>query len=95
MELYPIMFKIYRHTTVPPPVKQSSLPWPLPAILTSMGFMGSTSSQAPPPAPLIGAGAGGPASDGGQPIIPRRVLYYQAAFDKPTTIKEVGTSGPC
>ena len=51
--------------------------------------MGSPSSQASPPAPLLGATTGGPATDGAKPVIPRRVPYYQAAFDKETTIKEV------
>lgn len=85
VELYPISFKIFRHTTAPPPVKQSHLPWPFPAILCNLGLMSSPSPQPAPPAPILAAGAG----DGSQPVIPRRVLYYQAAFDKSTTMKEV------
>lgn len=85
VELYPISFKVYRHTTVPPPVKQSNLPWPLPVILCSLGVMSPSTPQPAAPAPLL-AGTG----DGTQqPAIPRRVLYYQAAFNKSTTMKEV------
>lgn len=86
IELYPVSFKVYRHTTVPPPTKPSHLPWPLPALLSSMGLMSSPSPpQLSAPTPLLAAGAG----EGTQPVIPRRVLYYQAAFNKSTTVKEV------
>ena len=86
IELYPISFKIYRHTTAPPPTKQSHLPWPLPSLLSSMGLGGNSSSPQPAaPTPLLAAAGEG----GTQPVIPRRVLYYQAAFDKDTKMKDV------
>ena len=86
IELYPLFFKIYRHTTLPPPVKGSSLPWPLAHIVGSLGLGSFTGPAHPAPPLIMGGGAEfGPA----QPPMPRRVAYYQAAFNRCTTVEEV------
>ena len=84
VELYPVSFKIYRHTTAPPPLKGSLLPWPLASFLGSLGFL-NNAPQSNTPTPIL-ASAG---DTSGQPPIPRRVACYQAAFDKPTTVAQV------
>ncbi len=84
VELYPVSFKIYRHTTIPTPAKPSSLPWPLSYVFGSLGL----TSPTPVAMPLLPQG-GGTDSNPTQPPLPRRVCYYQAAFGKCTTVKEV------
>ena len=88
IDYYPIQFKLYRHTTLPPPLKSSSLPWPLASLF---GTLGITSSKQPSPTPLVTGGmAPGGSEDGPvQPPLPRRELYYYAAFTGNTTFKQV------
>lgn len=90
IELYPLFFKIYRHTTLPPPVKGSSLPWPLAHIVGSLGLGSFATPTLPAPPLIMGGGAeSGPT----QPPMPRRVAYYQAAFNRCTTVEEVSLLG--
>lgn len=89
VELYPVSFKIYRHTTLPPPLKGSALPWPLASLLGHMGIINSQPAQTPSPI-IAGGSSSADGSGAAQPPIPRRVPTYQAAFDKPTTVAEVG-----
>ena len=88
IDFYPVQFRVYRHTTLPPPGKPSSLPWPIASVF---GTLGITSSKPAPPSVLSSAGVGSGVTEGGplQPTIPRRVLYYYAAFTARTTIREV------
>lgn len=86
VDLYPIFFKLYRHTTMPPPAKHSSLPWPLVSLMHSMGFGNSPT----PSAPIASSSGGGDGEMGPpQPPTPRRVASYSAAFVKTTTLAEV------
>ena len=88
IDFHPVQFKVYRHTTLPPAGKQSSLPWPLPSFFGTLGI--SSSKPATPPI-VSSAGVGPGGADGGpiQPPLPRRVLYYYAAFTGATAVAEV------
>ena len=88
VDFYPVQFKVYRHTTLPPPAKPSSLPWPIASVF---GTLGITSPKPVPSSPLSSAGVISGGTEGGpiQPPLPRRVLYYYAAFIESTTIEEV------
>ena len=88
IDFHPVQFKVYHHTTLPPAGKQSSLPWPLPSFFGTLGII-SSKPATPPIVSSAGVGPGG--ADGGpiQPPIPRRVLYYYAAFTGATTVAEV------
>ena len=79
-----MVFKIYRHTTLPPPIKGSSLPWPFASIF---GTLGLTAGPTQPATPIITGGVA--ESNPTQPPIPRRVAYYTAAFEKSTTLGKV------
>ncbi len=81
MDLYPLVFKLYRHTTNPAPLKSSNLPWPLASLLTSVGLLSNSPTVS---APLLTTG-----DDTSAPPQPRRVPYYQAAFPKTTTLAQV------
>ncbi len=85
VDLYPLVFKLYRHTTNPAPAKSSNLPWPLASLLTSVGLLSSTPTVS---APLLTAGG----DESGAAPQPRRVPYYQAAFPKSTTLAQVSTA---
>ncbi|CAI8006046.1 Ubiquitin carboxyl-terminal hydrolase 32, partial [Geodia barretti] len=88
IDFHPVQFKVYRHTTLPPAGKQSSLPWPLPSFFGTLGI--SSSKPATPPI-VSSAGVGPGGADGGpiQPPLPRRVLYYYAAFTGATAVAEM------
>lgn len=87
VDLYPIFFKVYRHTTLPPPIKPSSLPWFLSSLLNNLGLSGPTPTPSAP-LPMAVGSAGGEATPA-QPPTPRRVPYYTATFVKTTTLAEV------
>ena len=89
VDYYPIQFKVYRHTTLPPPAKPSSLPWPIASVFGTLGIV--SSSKPVPSAPLNSAGIGPGGTEGGpiQPPLPRRALYYYAAFTASTTLAQV------
>ncbi len=81
--MYPLVLKLYRHTTNPAPAKSSTLPWPLSSLLSTVGLGSSSTSQPPSSGPLLATG-----EEGSTPQ-PRRVPYYQAAFPKSTPLSEV------
>ncbi len=80
LELYPITFKVYKHTTLPANKHTKATPWS--SFLELIGYIRGTSDTGTMATPgLIG--------DSAQPILPRRVLYYTASFDWNTTVQEV------
>ena len=81
IELYPIVFKVYKHSTLPANKTAKTGPWT--AFLEIIGYIRTSSDT--------GVGSTGPAlpGDSAQPILPRRVLYYIASFDKATTVQQV------
>ena len=84
LELYPIIFKVFKHTTLPPSKQAKSGPWN--SVLDVLTFLGIRSGGESASVPLQGPGIPG---DPSQPVLPRRVLYYSATFDKKTSIQEV------
>lgn len=88
MDLYPVFFKLYRHTTLPPPAKPSSLPWPLASLMNNLGIGLPTPS---PPTPVTSGGDGEVPPT--QAPIPRRVPYYVSAFVKTATLADVSCLG--
>ena len=79
-----MLFKIYRHSN-PPSQKSGGV---LQSISTWLGFGGGAATPMATPLPGSGDVPGAVA-----PPPPKRVPYYQAAFNKKTTIKEVGLVG--
>ena len=84
LELYPIIFQVYKHSTLPPSKQSKSSNWS--SFLEMFGFLGFRTGTDNPTPSIMGPGLPG---DPTQPILPRRVLYYTASFDKRTTIQEV------
>ena len=80
LELYPIVFKAFKHSTLPPSKQTKSGPWN--SFLEIIGYIRGPNEAS------TGAGSGLP-GDSVQPIPPRRVLSYTASFDKNTTVQQV------
>ena len=77
LELYPVLFKIYRHSNQP--LNRPGGMWQ-----TIQGLFGGGANAMATPISGNGDVPGAVA-----PPPPKRTLYYQAAFNKKTTIKEV------
>lgn len=84
LELYPIMFQVYKHSTLPPSKQSKSSNWS--SFLEMFGFLGFRTGSDNPTTSFMGPSLPG---DPTQPVLPRRVLYYTATFDKRTTVQEV------
>ncbi|XP_019848743.1 PREDICTED: ubiquitin carboxyl-terminal hydrolase 32-like isoform X2 [Amphimedon queenslandica] len=87
VSLYPTLLKVFRHTTLPP-AKQSKSTGPWNSMLEVFSFFGFRS----------GGGADNSATpvgntplpgDATQPLLPRRILYYSAAFYDNNTLQEM------
>ena len=79
IELYPITFKVFKHTTLPPSKQVKT--GPLNSFLELIGYIRNSSDSGPTAPALTG--------DSAQPVLPRRVLYYTACFNKNTTVQQV------
>ena len=91
VSLYPTLLKVFRHTTLPP-AKQSKSTGPWNSMLEVFSFFGfrsgggaDTSATPVGNTPLPG--------DATQPLLPRRILYYSAAFYDNNTLQEVSRCG--
>jgi ubiquitin carboxyl-terminal hydrolase 6/32 len=83
-ELYPVIFQVYKHTTLPPSKQTKSGPWN--SVMEVLGYLGFRSGQSPSSTPSSGPNIPG---DPTQPVLPRRILYYTATFHKGTTVLEM------
>lgn len=83
LELYPILLNVYKHTTLPPSKQAKSGTWS--SFVELFGFLGFRAGGEGVASSVGPAFPGDPT----QPVLPRRVLYYTASYDKTTTLREV------